>query len=365
MDNDANGVSRRTFALTAIGLGVVSQMAPMCAFGATAAEKQAEADVVRSQLISLQADLENASENYYGALLKQEVAQKAMDAEQVRIDDASAQIANLQNALGARARSMYRSGPSTLLDFLIGATSFTEFTQNWDILNYLNESDAKAVARVRALREGIEAAKAEYAEQEKVYAGEAEIAKTIKDGVEVKVAQANELMASLDAEARQLLEQEQAAAAAAAAARKQADVETQWQEEGSAHVSNTPIVNEGIDVDVFSYGSVVDYAVSRIGCPYIWGAEGPDAFDCSGLVTWAYRQVGIELTHQSEAQYAAARQRVPVSEARPGDVLWRFGHVGIAIGYGGQPYVHAPNVGLLVRDTDPLSWAEFTCALRF
>ena len=93
---------------------------------------------------------------------------------------------------------------------------------------------------------------------------------------------------------------------------------------------------------VGSYDSVVGYAMSRIGCPYIWGAEGPDSFDCSGLVTWAYRQVGMYLPHQSEAQYAAAARVVSVSEARPGDVLWRYGH-----------------------DTDPLSWAQFTNALQF
>ena len=116
---------------------------------------------------------------------------------------------------------------------------------------------------------------------------------------------------------------------------------------------------------VGSYDSVVGYAMSRIGCPYIWGAEGPDSFDCSGLVTWAYRQVGMYLPHQSEAQYAAAARVVSVSEARPGDVLWRYGHVGIAVSAGGSHYVHAPTFNAYVRDTDPLSWAQFTNALQF
>ena len=108
-----------------------------------------------------------------------------------------------------------------------------------------------------------------------------------------------------------------------------------------------------------------DYAMSRIGCPYVWGAEGPNAFDCSGLVRWAYLQVGISLPHQSEALYNCASWRGPVSEARPGDVLWRSGHVGIAVSYGGSHYVHAPTFGAYVRDTDALSWSGFTHALRF
>ena len=184
-------------------------------------------------------------------------------------------------------------------------------------------------------------------------------------------------MNSLDAEARVLLEEEQRAAAEAAAAQKQAEMEAEAAREaanngntgggggGGTGGGNPPSGGGGNGVDIPSQGSVVDYAMSRIGCPYEWGAEGPNSFDCSGLVTWAYRQIGMYVPHQSERQHDAARQIVPVSEARPGDVLWRYGHVGIAVSYGGTHYVHAPDRGLLVRDTDPLSWSKFTCALRF
>ena len=113
------------------------------------------------------------------------------------------------------------------------------------------------------------------------------------------------------------------------------------------------------------YSAVVGFALSRKGCPYVWGAGGPDSFDCSGLVYWSYAQVGKSVPHQSEALYRAAARRVSVSEARPGDVLYRPGHVGIAVGYGGVPYVHAPTFGAVVRDTDPLSWSGFTYALQF
>ena len=103
----------------------------------------------------------------------------------------------------------------------------------------------------------------------------------------------------------------------------------------------------------------------------MWGAAGPNEFDCSGLVTWAYAQVGISVPHQTESMYYAAAARLPVSEAQPGDVLWISygdgynGHAGIACNAGGTHYVHAPTFGARVRDTDPLSWAGFTHALRF
>ncbi|GKG89947.1 coiled-coil domain-containing protein [Gordonibacter urolithinfaciens] len=379
MREHTNGLSRRAFIGGAVMLGAASIVAPTTAFAATAAEKQAEADAVRNQLVGLQADLEAAADSYKQALDAQEVAQAAMEAEQVKIDEANGKIADLQDKLGTRARSMYRSGSSSFLDFVMGATSFEEFTQNWDLLNKMNENDGQMVDETKTLREELQASKDEYARQEKIAADKAAEAKVIQTEAEAKVAQATELVNSLDAEAQALLAEEQAAAARAAAeqaaaeeAARQAQNNNNGYNAPSSNNNNTyvpPVYNNGGGGggggSVGNYGSVVDYAMSRIGCPYVWAAEGPDAFDCSGLVRWAYLQVGISLPHYTESLYACAKNRVPVSEARPGDVLYRPGHVGIAVSYGGSHYVHAPTFNAYVRDTDPLSWSGFTCALQF
>lgn len=370
-------LDRRAFLGGAALLGITSLMAPSVAFGETAAEKQAEADAVRNQLVGLQADLEAATDSYYKAIEEQDAAKAAMDAEQAKIDDANQQIADLQDKLSTRARSMYRSGSSSFLDFVLGATSFTEFTQNWDLLNQMNAKDSEMVDETKTLREQLQAAKDEFARQEQIAADKAAEAKAIQEETQAKVEQATQLVSSLDAEAQKLLEEEQAAAAAAAAAKAQAEAEAAAEAERLAQINNnsnvvtpnnpspSPVYPSNNSKPVGSYDSVVGYAMSRIGCPYVWAAEGPDAFDCSGLVTWAYRQVGMYVPHQSESQYAAASRIVSVSEARPGDVLWRYGHVGIAVNYGGSHYVHAPTFGAYVRDTDPLSWAGFTAALQF
>ena len=379
MREHTNGLSRRAFIGGAVMLGAASIVAPTTAFAATAAEKQAEADAVRNQLVGLQADLEAAADSYKQALDAQEVAQAAMEAEQVKIDEANGKIADLQDKLGTRARSMYRSGSSSFLDFVMGATSFEEFTQNWDLLNKMNENDGQMVDETKTLREELQASKDEYARQEKIAADKAAEAKVIQTEAEAKVAQATELVNSLDAEAQALLAEEQAAAARAAAeqaaaeeAARQAQNNNNGYNAPSSNNNNTyvpPVYNNGGGGggggSVGNYGSVVDYAMSRIGCPYVWAAEGPNAFDCSGLVRWAYLQVGVSLPHYTESLYACAKNRVPISEARPGDVLYRPGHVGIAVSYGGSHYVHAPTFNAYVRDTDPLSWADFTCALQF
>lgn len=392
-------LSRRAFISGAAALGATSLIIPEFAFAETAAEKQAEADAVRNQLVGLQADLETAGENYYAALDEQESAQRSMEEQQVKIDETTEEIEGLQDRLSTRARSMYRSGSTTFIDFLLGASSFAEFTQNWELLNQINANDADLVDQTKAAREQLQAAKDEFARQEQIAAQKAAECKQIHDEVQVKVQNATELMNSLDDEARALLEQEQAAAAAAAAAQQQAEAEaaaaaaggnggggddsgysdnqgggngggstgggSSWGGGGSSGGGGSTIVYPSGGGSAGDNSAAYSYACSRIGCPYVWGAEGPDSFDCSGLVTWAYRQLGIELPHQSESQMACATRVVSVSEARPGDVLWRYGHVGIAGGYGGTPYVHAPTFGAYVRNTDSLSWSNFTNALQF
>jgi len=386
-------LSRRAFIGGTAALGATSLIIPEFAFAETAAEKQAEADAVRNQLVGLQADLETAGENYYAALDEQESAQRSMEEQQVKIDETTEEIEGLQDRLSTRARSMYRSGSTTFIDFLLGASSFAEFTQNWELLNQINANDADLVDQTKAAREQLQAAKDEFARQEQISAQKAAECKQIHDEVQVKVQNATELMNSLDEEARALLEQEQAAAAAAAAAQAQAEAEAAaaaaggngggnqgggsndggnqgggnnggYQGGGGSGGGSTIVYPSG-GGSAGDNSAAYSYACSRIGCPYVWGAEGPDSFDCSGLVTWAYRQLGIELPHQSEAQMARATRVVSVSEARPGDVLWRYGHVGIAGGYGGTPYVHAPTFGACVRNTDSLSWSNFTNALQF
>ena len=387
-------LSRRAFIGGAAALGATSLIIPEFAFAETAAEKQAEADAVRNQLVGLQADLETAGENYYAALDEQERAQRSMDEQQVKIDETTQEIEGLQDRLSTRARSMYRSGSTTFIDFLLGASSFAEFTQNWELLNQINANDADLVDQTKSAREQLQAAKDEFARQEQIAAQKAAECKQIHNEVQVKVQNATDLMNSLDEEARALLEQEQAAAAAAAAAQAQAEAEAAaaaaggndggyqggggndggsqggggndgGYQGGGGNGGGSTIVYPGGGGSAGDNSAAYSYACSRIGCPYVWGAEGPDSFDCSGLVTWAYRQLGIELPHQSEAQMARATRVVSVSEARPGDVLWRYGHVGIAGGYGGTPYVHAPTFGACVRNTDSLSWSNFTNALQF
>jgi hypothetical protein len=93
-------------------------------------------------------------------------------------------------------------------------------------------------------------------------------------------------------------------------------------------------------------------AQSRIGAPYRYGGAGPDAFDCSGLVSYAYRQIGIAVPRTAAQQFAAATP-VKRNDLRPGDLVFfrlesrSVSHVGIYAG--DRRFVHAPQSGGHVR----------------
>jgi cell wall-associated NlpC family hydrolase len=90
-------------------------------------------------------------------------------------------------------------------------------------------------------------------------------------------------------------------------------------------------------------------AESRVGDPYVWGAAGPNAFDCSGLVMWAYEQAGVYLPHYSGAQYADTIH-IPMSDLEPGDLVFPADpgqHVAMYVGNG--EIVQAPYTGADVQ----------------
>ena len=93
----------------------------------------------------------------------------------------------------------------------------------------------------------------------------------------------------------------------------------------------------------------VQAALSRVGDPYVWGAAGPSAFDCSGLVMWAYAQAGVYLPHYSGSQYADTIH-IPMSDLQPGDLVFPANpgqHVAMYIGNG--EIVQAPYTGADVQ----------------
>ena len=91
--------------------------------------------------------------------------------------------------------------------------------------------------------------------------------------------------------------------------------------------------------------AIISYAQAQVGKSYVWAAEGPDSFDCSGLTMMAYAQAGIQLEHSSSAQLMAG-DHISASEAQPGDLLWWPGHIAIYTGNGRMIGAQTPAEGV-------------------
>ncbi|MDI9930016.1 C40 family peptidase [Rhodococcus sp. IEGM 1354] len=129
------------------------------------------------------------------------------------------------------------------------------------------------------------------------------------------------------------------------------------------NIPGMPAPGAPLTPQVTPAAKAVQAAESKIGAPYVYGASGPDSFDCSGLVQWAYKQAGISLPRTSYDQ-AAAGTPVSRDSLMPGDVVSFYGgsHSGIYVGDGNV--VHASTSGVPVK-VAPLASMPFDGARRY
>ena len=155
---------------------------------------------------------------------------------------------------------------------------------------------------------------------------------------------------------------QQAAAEAARRAREQQNSYTPAPAPAASYDDDdddTPSRGGGGGGNSNAAAGAIAWAKSKLGARYVWAGEGP-GYDCSGLVTMAYRSQGIYLTHWSQAQYSEGT-RVPVSQAQPGDLIfwnWDGGNIDhVAIYLGNNQIIEAPTFGVPVRITSIYGWS--------
>ena len=138
----------------------------------------------------------------------------------------------------------------------------------------------------------------------------------------------------------------------------------QQEQVSRAHAGETVPVPSGVIAPSGAAQAAVDTALAQVGDPYVWGAGGPNAFDCSGLTQYAYSAAGVSLPHSSRSQ-AGMGQAVSRDQLQPGDLLFYYSptsHVAMYVGNGQM--VHASTAGKPVQVVSFNSMSGFTHARR-
>ena len=175
--------------------------------------------------------------------------------------------------------------------------------------------------------------------------------------------QAEGLLSAADGEVQRLVAEQEAAAAKAAA-----DAFARQVAAARAAAADLQTLHDGALPTTIAAAAIAA-AHTRLGLPYVWGATGPDSFDCSGLTGWAYRQAGLSLPRVAADQFNAGRH-VGLAELAPGDLLFWANDVHdprtihhVALYIGGGLMIAAPHTGAFVR-VEPVFGDGYIGAVR-
>ncbi|WP_053913227.1 NlpC/P60 family protein [Streptomyces sp. TP-A0875] len=307
----------------------------------------------------------SATEKYNAAQEKTAKQRKRVDA---LLDDVARSTQRLNDAreeLGAYASAQYRTGAAApdIATFLL-ADSPEQYLDRAQVMERLTSREKGAVDDFVTRQAETMEKRREAAEHLEALTASQRDLRTAKATVQKKLATARELLSTLTAEEKARLaeierqKQERAAREAAELARRQA-AERARQTPGPAPAptpaapapdtgtGQAPAPDTSYDAKA---AKALAYARAQMGKPYVWGATGPGSYDCSGLTQAAWKAAGVSLPRTTYDQVGAGTT-VPLSEARPGDLVFFYedlGHVGLYIGNGMM--IHAPKPGTYVRE---------------
>ncbi|GAA2220878.1 C40 family peptidase [Streptomyces nogalater] len=334
---------------TATTLALAGAATVACLDGTGHAEPQLTPSQVKARVSTLYREAEAATEKYNGAKEEAEAAQRRLSALQDETARRQQRLNSARNALGLIAAAQYRDGAIDPAWRLALSSDPDNYLNGAALAERAGDRQAAAVSGVRRQLREIERLRgAARVEVKSLRSRQAELRRQ-KKTVTGKLDEARRLLARLTPHQRG--EVTTAGTPAEHASRSAADPREPLERAGSV-----PAPSGRAAV-------AVAYAYGKLGSPYVWGATGPDAFDCSGLVQAAYRAAGLSLPRTSYAQINAGR-RVSRSELRPGDLVFFYpgiSHVGIYVG--GGRMIHAPNPSAPVR-LAPVDQMPFAGATR-
>ncbi len=336
--------------------------------------KRAQAQAARAELAKLGAQLEPAIERYNKAVaeLKQVNAEIAFNQKQIKVTEANLLVSQVE--LDAKLEQSYRVGEPDLLASVLSQQSLSQVLAVTDLFDRSQHQAADMIGGLQQTKRTLTRQKQELqVAQDRAASLKAERAAE-KRRIDAGIAQSQQLVAGLEDEIQQLIAEEaarqeqlrqealaalaaQEEATAAAAAQSEVAIggsvaEAATAESGAAQ--SAPAAAESAPVELpptdGSLGAqAVSIAMQYLGVPYVWGGSSPGGFDCSGLTSYVYAQLGIGLSHYTGSQWNEGT-RVPYDQLLPGDLVFFHSdlhHMGMYIGNGQM--IHAPQTGDVVK----------------
>jgi peptidoglycan DL-endopeptidase CwlO len=318
---------------------------------------RAQAAALVSRISALGQQEEALSEQYDAARNQVQTLQAQVAAATTQLDASEVSTSRARSALLEDAVTAYVNGGANPLS--TGSSALQSANTSLLRAEYVNtlatdQSDAIDQYRLASLQE--QAARANLKAQTSAAQAQVRQVASAQQAVSNLASQLTAEQSQITGRIATLVAQQEAAAAAAAqqaAQQRLAAAQAAAQAQALAASSGSSGSTGGSFGPPPPVGSGASGAVaaaeSRVGDPYVWGAAGPDSFDCSGLVMWSYAQVGISLPHFSGAQYADTTH-IPMSDLEPGDLVFPADpgeHVAMYVGNG--MIVQAPYTGANVQ----------------
>ncbi|MFJ2441890.1 MULTISPECIES: NlpC/P60 family protein [unclassified Streptomyces] len=312
---------------------------------AQADPKPSKADV-KEKVDKLYEDAEVATEKYKAAEESQEKLEKEVGALQDKVARGQEELNEMRDGLGAIASAQYRTGGIDPAVQLFLSSDPDSYLEKASTLDQVSARQAESLQLIQSKQRSLAQERKEaQSKVDDLAETRKELGKK-KDLVKSKLAAAQKLLNTLTEAERAALVKADADRAAADAERASRDSDRGGSSASTG--SSTPDLGGSVPGSQRAAAAFAA-AQSKIGTPYVYGANGPGNFDCSGLTSWAYAQAGVSIPRTSQAQ-GAYGTHLAKSQLQVGDLVIFYGdqhHVGFYAG--NNQVLHAPRTGAVVR----------------